>query len=209
MEVKRCKICNKTKPKTDEYFRRNGKSWRSGCKECINKNLPKKTEKQKKERKAEMQKKWALKNRPRKTEKNPTTKKCCSCKIVKPRTDEFFRRRSDYKNNFRHECKECFDEKNRKRHLDFYKKNTEKEKLRHKTWIMNNPEKRRKSVRRCYLKNIDRRKKYDIERMKNLTDSYVANVSGYRKDEMPAYLIEQKRIILKLKRELKMTNYGR
>ena len=43
--------------------------------------------------------------------------------------------------------------------------------------------------------------------IKNLTDGYVAMTLGFRVDEVPKSLIANKRLILKLMRELKMTNY--
>lgn len=43
--------------------------------------------------------------------------------------------------------------------------------------------------------------------IKNLTDGYVAMTLGFKVDEVPQSLIENKRLILKLMRELKMTNY--
>lgn len=63
MKLKICKNCNNEYPKTEVFFRRNGKSWRSKCKNCLNKNLPKKTEQEKKEQKAKSHKIWAKKNR--------------------------------------------------------------------------------------------------------------------------------------------------
>ena len=65
---KTCRICKNTYPKTEEFFRKNGKSWRSGCKKCINKNLPKKTKEQKKIEKAKTHKIWAKKNRLKRNE---------------------------------------------------------------------------------------------------------------------------------------------
>ena len=66
---KTCKICKNTYPKTEKYFRKNGDSWRSGCKKCINKNLPKKTEEQKKQEKAKSHKIQAKKNKQKRNKK--------------------------------------------------------------------------------------------------------------------------------------------
>lgn len=44
--------------------------------------------------------------------------------------------------------------------------------------------------------------------IKNLTDGYIALTMKSHVDEIPKEIIEQKRLILTLKRELKLTNYG-
>ena len=49
--LKKCKCCNLEFPKTETYFRKNGLSFRSKCKKCSNKNVPKKTNEEKKEAK--------------------------------------------------------------------------------------------------------------------------------------------------------------
>lgn len=197
---KTCSNCKKTYPKNEKYFRKNGSSWRSGCKKCINKNLPKKTKKQKEERKAEMYKIWRLKNRPAKVKS--VLKTCISCKKELERTLDNFRKRSD-SDALRSSCKKCFDEKQRKRHIEFYKNNTEKERLRHKNWAVNNPEKRKATIRKTYLKNIIKNKEYDKKRTQELTDSKVSNMLGFRLNEVPRDVLETKRLLLKLKRELK------
>ena len=166
----------------------------------MNKICIKKTEKQKKERKAEMYKIWALKNRPAKVK--PILKTCTKCKKELERTLNNFRKRSDSE-RLRSTCKKCFDKKQRERHIEFYKNNTEKERLRHKNWSINNPEKRKITVRKTYLKNIVKRKEYDKKRTKDLTDSKVASMLGIRLNDLPIEIIETKRLLIKLKRELK------
>ena len=169
----------------------------------------KKTDKEKKERKYEMYKKWAEINRPRKTIKDNPNKICCNCKIEKPRTLEYFRKRSD-SNNFRSECKECFDEKSKKRHIEFYKNNTDKEKEREKEWIYKNKEQRAKTVHESYLRNIEKQKKYDKKRINELTDSIIINrlvsQTSLNRNEIPIELIETKRLLTQLKRTLKNGN---
>lgn len=63
METKICRCCGKKYPKNDIYFRKNGNSFRSKCKKCLNKNLPKKTDEEKKEAKSNSYKLWQQKNR--------------------------------------------------------------------------------------------------------------------------------------------------
>jgi len=205
--LKKCKCCKLEFPKTEDYFRKNGNSWRSKCKNCLNKNLPKKTDIEKKERKAEMFKLWREKNRPRKTIKDNTIKVCCSCKKELPRTEEFFRKRSDLKNNFRSDCKDCFDEKQRQRHIEFYKNNTDKEKERHKYFYYRNPEYTKEKNRLQTIKFKPKQVIYDKKRIEDLTDSIIINrivtQTGLKKEEIPKELIQTKRLITQLKRTLK------
>ncbi len=44
--------------------------------------------------------------------------------------------------------------------------------------------------------------------IENLTDAYVALSMNFKTKEVPKGMIKNKRLILKLKRELKLTNYG-
>jgi hypothetical protein len=204
--IKKCTSCNLEFPKTDEYFRKNGNFLRSSCKMCLNKNLAKKTIEEKKIRKAETHKSWCLINRPAK-EKH-ILKTCGTCKLAFERTKENFRARPDgIKDKLRSQCIPCFDKKQRERHIEFYKNNTEKELLRHKTWCQNNKEKRALTVRKTYLKNIEKNKTYDKKRIDNLTDSIVKirirQSSNCYLHEIPQELIETKRLIIQLKRELK------
>jgi hypothetical protein len=210
--LKKCTCCNLEFPKTEDYFRKNGNFFRSKCKNCLNKNLPKKTDIEKKERKSEMFKLWREKNRPRKTIKDNPIKVCCSCKKELPRTEEFFRKRSDLKNNFRSECKYCFDDKQRQRHIEFYKNNTEKEKQRHKYFYYRNPEYTKEKNRLQTIKFKPKQVVYDKKRIEDLTDSLIINrivtQTGLKKEEIPKELIETKRLLTQLKRTLKNKNYG-
>jgi hypothetical protein len=134
-------------------------------------------------------------------------KTCGSCKIELPKTQDYFRKRSENKNNLRSDCKNCFDEKSRKRHVEFYRNNTEKEKERQKKWISENKERRAKTVHKTYLKNIDKVKEYDKKRINDLTDSIIINrivtQTGLTKNEIPKELIKTKRLITQLKRTIK------
>lgn len=202
-----CSGCGETYPKTEEYFRKNGNSWRSKCKGCINKNLPKKTEAEKKARRKETNKLWQEINRPRKTIKNNPIKICCTCKKELPRTDVFFRRRIERPNLFRSDCKECFDEKSKKRHIEFYKNNTEKEKARNHYFYYRDLDHTHKKHHKTYLKNIERVKEYDKKRIENLTDTVIrnniSNNTGLDRKLIPKEMIETKRLIIQLKREVK------
>ena len=134
---KTCKICKNTYPKTEKYFRKNGDSWRSGCKKCINKNLPKKTEEQKKQEKAKSHKIWAKKNR---------------------------LKRNKYAKEFR------------KKKPDKYRKINRE-----------NSTKKREELSDEYLLRL------------------ICRRTGFSKDAITKEVIEQKRLIIKLKRQI---NYG-
>ena len=208
--IKKCTCCNLEFPKTELYFRKNGCFFRSKCKKCLNKNIPKKTEQEKKEAVKHKHKQWCLVNRPRKTIKNNLLKNCSCCKNELPRTEEYFRKRSDYKNNYRSECKKCFDAKQRKRHLEFYKNNTEKEKKRHKYFYYRNPELTKQKNRLSTKKNKPKKIIYDKHRNLELTDSILLNrivsQTSLNRSEIPKELIETKRLLTKLKRQLKNGN---
>ena len=133
-------------------------------------------------------------------------KKCTSCNFEFPKTEDYFRKRGEKKSNcLRSECKKCFDEKSRKRHIDFYKKNTEKELERQKKWISENKERRAETVHKTYLKNIDKRKLYNNKRINDLTDSIILNricaQTSLTRSEIPKEFIENKRLITQLKRQ--------
>jgi hypothetical protein len=205
------KICSKCK--TDTILSAYVKNkmgylgFKSICKKCTNKNIPKKTEQEKKDRKKEMFRKWCLINRPRKT-KDSLTRTCSCCKKTYPKTVEYFRVRGEKLSHLlRTECRVCFDEKQRIRHKEFYKNNTEKEKERHKFFYYRDIEYTHKKNHQTYLKNIDRVKKYDKERREVLADCLILNsisaTTGISRYEVPKEMIETKRLIIKLKRELK------
>lgn len=206
-DFKFCSGCSETYPKTEEYFRKNGNSWRRKCKGCLNKNLPKKTELEKKVAKYEQYKQWALINRPRKTIKDNPIKVCCCCKNELPRTEEFFNKRSDITNGFKSECKACYYEKSRRRHRENYKNNTEKEKARNHYFYYRDLEHTHKKQRANYLRNIEKIKLKDKKRIENLTDTVIrnniSNNTGLDRKLIPKEMIETKRLIIQLKRELK------
>ena len=62
---------------------------------------------------------------------------------------------------------------------------------------------------RVFLEDKERRNKTNKHKIENITDTYIVNYLGYKKGELPKELIETKRLLIKLKRELNTTNYGR
>lgn len=213
MESKVCSKCKENKNLDNFVKNKMGYlGYKSICKQCTNKNITKKTEQEIKERNKEMHKIWCAINRPRKTIKDNPFKVCCCCKKELPKTEEFFRKRSDQKNNFRSECKDCFDEKQRQRHIEFYKNNTEKEKERHKYFYYRNPEHTKEKNRLATIRFKPKQVVYDKKRINDLTNSIIINrivtQSGLKKEEIPKELIETKRLLTQLKRTLKNKNYG-
>jgi len=138
-------------------------------------------------------------------------KKCTCCNLEFPKTEDYFRKRGEKNNNnFRSECKKCFDEKAKKRHIEFYKNNTEKEKERYKYFYYRDIEHTHNKQHKTYLKNIDHTKKYDKKRINELTDSIILNrlvsQTSLNRNEIPKELIETKRLLTQLKRTLKNGN---
>lgn len=62
---------------------------------------------------------------------------------------------------------------------------------------------------KVFLEDKERRNKANRNKIDNITDSYITNYLGYKKNEIPEEIIETKRLLIKLKRELNITNYGR
>ena len=61
---------------------------------------------------------------------------------------------------------------------------------------------------KVFLEDKERRDKNNKNKIENITDSYIVNYLGYKKGEVPKEIIETKRLLIKLKRELNITNYG-
>tara|TARA_R110002153_G_C13171177_1_gene484112 strand:+ start:65 stop:670 length:606 start_codon:yes stop_codon:yes gene_type:complete len=60
---------------------------------------------------------------------------------------------------------------------------------------------------KIFLDNKETRIKSNRNKIDNITDSYIVNYLGYRKNEVPIEIIQSKRLLIKLKRELNITNY--
>jgi hypothetical protein len=135
-------------------------------------------------------------------------KKCTACNLEFPKTIDYFRKRGEKNNNnFRSQCKKCFDEKQRQRHIEFYKNNTEKEKERHKYFYYRNIEHTKEKNRLSTIKHKQKQTAYDKKRINDLTDSIILNrlvsQTSLNRNEIPKELIETKRLLTKLKRTLK------
>lgn len=135
-------------------------------------------------------------------------KKCTCCNLEFSKTTEFYRKRGEKNStSFRSQCKNCFDAKSRKRHIEFYKNNTEKEKERSKFFYYRDIEHSRKKTHKTYLKNIDKVKNYDKKRTNELPDSIIINriasQTSLNRNEIPKELIDTKRLLTQIKRTLK------
>ena len=62
---------------------------------------------------------------------------------------------------------------------------------------------------KVFLDKKESMAKSNRNKIDNITDSYITNYLGYKKNEVPKELIENKRLLIKLKRELNITNYGK
>lgn len=110
------------------------------------------------------------------------TKICTCCKIEFPKTLEYFNKDGNW---LRYICRNC-------------------SKIKHKLWSLNNKEYRKEYV--INYKNIQ--KYHDNKRVIELSDSIIINRirrhSNLEKKDINIEMIETKRLLLKLKRELKI-----
>jgi hypothetical protein len=145
-----------------------------------------------------------------KTEEKINLKYCSGCDSWLPKTEEFFRKRSVQPHLFRSGCKKCTDNKyrNPEYHKQWYEKNSESEKQRFRTAYHNNLDKGRERVRKSYLKHKEKCQAYHKKRSEDLVDSLIRNriVSsslGLTQEDITPQMIETKRLITQLIRQLK------
>tara|TARA_R110002096_G_scaffold424927_1_gene633224 strand:+ start:68 stop:667 length:600 start_codon:yes stop_codon:yes gene_type:complete len=62
---------------------------------------------------------------------------------------------------------------------------------------------------KVFLEKKESQDKSNKHKIENITDTYIVNNLGYKKGEVPKEIIETKRLLIKLKRELNTTNYER
>ena len=161
------------------------------------------------------------------------TKICTGCKIEMLATKEFFHSSKGGKYGLNSKCKKCrkaFGEKYRKdnaekekerskkyrennpekekeRHKKYYKENLEKHKEYDIKWKKNNPEKRKKSTTKYYKNNIEKIRERDRKNTQNLSDSYVAGLLKKPIKHLNPQVLETRRLIILIKRELKKNNF--
>jgi hypothetical protein len=112
------------------------------------------------------------------------------------------RKRKYYKNNKETKIKEYLgnnNEKIKESRRKYYENN--KEKI--KEYLGNKKEEIKKRKRKYYENNIKHIKEYNQEYTYKLSDAYIKNCLLRAKEFVPQEVIETKRLIIKLKRELK------
>jgi len=141
------------------------------------------------------------------------TKICTICGEEK-NLSEFYRH-IGAKDGYFNECKKCicikkktpeFREKNRIRIKELRAKYPEKYRERAKKWYRANPERYREKNTRYRTAHREEYKLMLRRYIENLTDGYVSRVMGKRAGELTPEVLESKRLIMQLKRELKSNN---
>jgi len=141
------------------------------------------------------------------------TKTCNNCRIEFPKTKKYFHRKIikqrtkkgdvEYK-SFRSDCITCYNKKIAEFKRKEYWRNPIESRKKAKTKRLNNPEMHREQVKKWRLNNPEKIKAKDLKRRKDLTDSCIAYSIGIPTNLIPKEVIETKRLIIKLKRQLKL-----
>lgn len=134
-------------------------------------------------------------------------KKCTCCGKSKPKTEDFFRKRGDLKHLFRSSCLICESQKNKEYQslIREHKKDvvaTYKKKYydKNKNFVKTNS-----SI--YYQKNILKYKEQRLNSCIELKDNYIKDILAKNKaiqhKDLTPEIIETKRLLIKIKRELK------
>jgi len=89
----------------------------------------------------------------------------------------------------------------------WYKENPEKCKEKGVKYRENNPEKFREYMRKSYKKNTEKCKERSKINIENLTDSYVSSLMKTPVNHLNPQIIETRRLIILIKRELRKNNF--
>lgn len=143
-------------------------------------------------------------------------KKCGRCKKVFPKTLEYFPIRKEPQKKkdgtiviyhlLKFQCIECSLKTHREIQKRIYYDDLEKSReiVRRKYW--KNPEKRRAATQAWRERNPNKIKEHDKLRIDSISDSYICNHLGIPVSETPAELIEAKRLMIKIHREIKLNH---
>jgi len=142
------------------------------------------------------------------------TKICTGCKKEMLATKEFFHSQKGGKYRLNAKCKECknaFDkkwakenpEKIKEKSKKYNKKWSEKNKEYHKKWSEKNKEYHKKYRKNNAKKLSEKQKKW----IKNLPNAYIANCLGTPLKHLNPQIIETRRLIILIKRELRKNNF--
>jgi hypothetical protein len=206
MDFKICTKCNNELLATKDNFnsQKNGKfGLRSVCKPCnkIYRKQYTSTDEYKKRHRESMLK-WRKENRQealiisrRSYKKNG--KKHNEIRKQKYNSDENFRKEKLLRDK-------KYTESGRRKEL--YLQNIEKEKIRVKKWREKNSDFVKKSQEKYRKENADRLRKMHLDKRKNLMPSYVAQCMRIKTEDLTPEVYETKKVIIKLKRELKNNN---
>lgn len=141
-------------------------------------------------------------------------KKCSICEQKLPKTKDYFNVKITKQVNkngeatyysFKYACKKCLNEKIAKYKRDKYWKEPEKYRADNRKKYWKDPEKSRKKTQEWRKNNIDKLRERDRNRVAKIEDSWLASLIGIPVSECPKELLENKRIVIKLKRELGLT----
>jgi|GEM_PF-1689961 len=146
------------------------------------------------------------------------TKICTGCKIEMLATKEFFHSQKGGKYGLGSKCKQCINGVNIKRNegdcekvKEFYRKwkkdYSEKVKKRQKKYYKNNSEKCMKAAGKWKKNNPEKVKENQRKTIENLTDSYIASSLRARVNHLNPQVIETRRLIILIKRELRKNNF--
>jgi len=136
----------------------------------------------------------------------------CNCKL--PKTKEHFQTRKDKSGTkiyvfFRHACRKCLNAKVAKYKREKYSKDIVKGRIESRRKYWKDPIRSRENQRRWKEKNPNNSIERDRRRIKNLGSSYIALMIGMPVNECPQELIESKRLVIQIKRELGATNFNK
>jgi len=131
------------------------------------------------------------------------TKICTGCKKEMLATKEFFHSNKLGKLGLNSKCKKCKKAINKK----YKKNNPEKIKERHRKYRKNNPEKIKEIKRKFYKNNIEKVKERSRKNRQNLTNSYIAKSMKTPVNHLNPQIIETRRLIILIKRELRKNNF--
>ena len=210
---KKCTTCNNELPATTEYFsaQKKGKyGINSKCKKCLKeyRKIYTSTESYKKRHRESMSK-WRKENPERSLE---ISRK--NYKINGHKYNDIKKYRSENEPEFRakiHELAKKYKDSGRRYDINAKPENREKSRIRSQTRRLN-PEKKQHD----YSQNAkwrENNKEYLHDSNKNyrdnLCDSYIAQTMRISVKNLSPEILETKRLIIKLKRELKTTSYGK
>jgi hypothetical protein len=142
-------------------------------------------------------------------------KTCTICGEKLPKTEDYFNVKITKQKNkngdaiyygFKHACRKCLNKKIAKYKREEYWKDPDKarKELKRKYW--KDPDKAKMKTQEWREANLDYLHEKDRKRTAELDDSWIASSIGIPVKECPKELIESKKIVIKLKRELGLTH---